>query len=187
MQTIPFLDIRTSNACNFRCLNCTHFAGGEQGLVLLDEAEAWMQAWQHRLQPEIFGLLGGEPTLNPQLCDFLVLARRCWPKSTLHLTTNGFFLSRHPNLPETLEKTDTAIYLTKHDSSPYYILPFERSWKPSRRRASNTAFPIPLPSCRGRMASAYHGTGEYILPFEDGNPRKSWEECPRELRSTLPR
>jgi molybdenum cofactor biosynthesis enzyme MoaA len=68
MASIPFLEMHVSHACNFRCQSCSHFSGnGNRGLVSLEEAETWMRGWQNRLLPKVFGLLGGEPTLNPQL------------------------------------------------------------------------------------------------------------------------
>jgi hypothetical protein len=178
MNTIPFLDIHVSHVCNFRCHSCTHFAGGDQGLVSLNEAEAWMKKWQHRFQPEIFGMLGGEPTLHPQLCDFLVLARRYWPKSTLHLMTNGFYIARHPNLPETLEKTDSVLYLTKHDSSPYYMLAFRQIVEIIETWRKQYSFRFHYRHAEQEWQVRYHGTGGDILPFEDSIPRKSWENCP---------
>lgn len=73
MPSIPFLDIHVSHTCNFQCQSCAHFSGGSRGLVDLNDAEAWMNAWRNRLQPGVFGLLGGEPTLHPQLIDFILL------------------------------------------------------------------------------------------------------------------
>ena len=48
--------------------------------------------------------MGGEPTLHPDLTEFVYLTRRKWPNSYIEIVSNGFFLHRHPDLPEALKK-----------------------------------------------------------------------------------
>ncbi len=64
-----------------------------------------MAPWVGRLAPESFCLVGGEPTINPKLAEMVYLAARFWPRSQLRLITNGFFLHKHPRLPEVLAAT----------------------------------------------------------------------------------
>src|SRR5262245_16722507 len=100
MQSFRNLEMHVVHSCNLSCESCSHYSNqGHKGMVSLDEAERWMQAWCGRLAPQNFVLLGGEPTIHPKLPEFLVLARRYWPNARLRLITNGFFLHRHPTLP----------------------------------------------------------------------------------------
>ncbi len=88
---------------------------------LLEDADAWMAAWDHRLAPQVFSVLGGEPTVHPRLAEFLRLSRRHWPTAHLRLVTNGFFLHRHPDLPLVLaDDPDAAVYLSVHHDGPDY-------------------------------------------------------------------
>src|SRR5690349_1457484 len=94
---IPLLELHAANACNLTCESCSHFSNsGHKGHLRLEDAEAWMQAWKGRVQPDLLRILGGEPTLNPKLPELIELVARQWPESRIGLTTNGFFLHRHP-------------------------------------------------------------------------------------------
>ncbi len=136
MRSIEILEIHVAHRCNLSCESCSHFAGnGLQGLVGLDEAEAWMSAWNRRLQPKFFGLLGGEPALHPHLAQYVWLARKNWPAAHLYLGTNGLLLHKHPHLPAALAATDTTLRLTRHHDAPDYRSRFEsvvellRQWR----------------------------------------------------------
>ena len=125
MRDIPVLEIQVANACNLTCESCSHFSNnGHRGLLGLDEAEAWMKPWTRRIRPQTFRLLGGEPTINPCLTELVLLARDMWPESRIGLTTNGFFLHKHPRLPAALEEADVMVTLTVHDPAP-------QSWRSS--------------------------------------------------------
>ena len=118
---IDYLEIHVAHSCNLRCESCSHYANqGHQGIVSLGEADRWMKLWNQRVSPQRFGLVGGEPTLHPHLCDFLRMSRKNWPQAELRLITNGFLLDRHPDLPATLRDTDTSLLLSVHHSSPRY-------------------------------------------------------------------
>ncbi len=87
----PLLEMHVANACNLTCESCSHFSNsGHKGVLGVEEADQWMKAWNGRLRPAMFRLLGGEPTLNPRLSELISLAVRCWPQSRVALTTNGF-------------------------------------------------------------------------------------------------
>ena len=90
MRSIEILEIHVAHRCNLSCESCSHFAGnGLQGLVGLDEAEAWMSAWNRRLQPKFFGLLGGEPALCIRTLRSTSGCGRIGPPAHLYLGTNG--------------------------------------------------------------------------------------------------
>ena len=172
------LEMHVANACNLTCDSCAHFSNnGHKGIVGVGEADAWMKAWNRRLRPDGFRLLGGEPTLNPQLADLIYLARENWPHSQILLTTNGFFLHRHARLAEALSKTDAHVLLTVHHASPEYlakareILALLHSW-----RAVYPFFLAVEESWR-RWTRRYRGFGPDVLPFDDRDPRSSWANC----------
>src|SRR6187431_1642781 len=99
MKSIRLLEIHLVHGCNFRCESCSHYSNqGHKGILSLEEAERSMSAWSTRILPGMISLLGGEPTLHPQLADFFELARKHWPESHVQLVTNGSFLHRHPRL-----------------------------------------------------------------------------------------
>jgi Radical SAM superfamily len=172
------VELHVAHACNLSCSQCTHYSNHRhRGLLTPTEADREMGLWSHRLQPEFFSLLGGEPTLNPALSEIVRIARRHWPQSKLQLVTNGFLLGRHPDLPRTLEETGCRLEISVHHDSPEYqtrvaaVRTLVESWQKRHRlyvhwRDSNT-----------RWTRTYRGEGASMRPYNDARPRESWEHC----------
>jgi len=173
------LEIHAAHACNLACESCSHYSNhGHKGIVSLDEARQWLAPWAPRLAPQVFSILGGEPSIHPDLTSFCALAREMFPKSTLRLVTNGFFLERHPRLPEWLRADGRAILnVSIHHESPDYrkrlapIMDLVARWQ--REHGIRVEY---WHSSRN-WTRRYHGQGAAMEPFEDGHPRRSWEIC----------
>jgi len=138
-----------------------------------------MRAWSSRITLNELNLLGGEPTLNPHLPEFVPLARNYWPAAHIRIITNGFFLHRHPELPSTLSADGNAsIALSVHHDEPDYverlrpIFDLLTAW----RRDHGTK--VEIRQSYQAWTRRYLGFGADMLPFEDGRPRQSWEVCP---------
>lgn len=132
-----------------------------------------------RLAPNIFSLLGGEPTIHPDLPEFMKLARRHWPGAHLRLVTNGFFLHRHPGLPAILKRDPkSCIYLSIHHDSPEY----REKLRPVQDLLNGWIrdYGIRVESYKSAVnwTRRYHGVGSAMEPFRDAQPRQSWEHCP---------
>ena len=103
------LELHVSHACNLACESCSHYSNHNlKGNLTLEEATEWMNLWNNRVAPQTFSLLGGEPTINPQLPEIIQLTRAKWKDSKILLVTNGFFLHRHPDLPKVLKEAGNA-------------------------------------------------------------------------------
>ena len=48
---------------------------GHSGNLSLEDADEWMSNWNTKVIPKRFTLMGGEPSLHPDLGDFVLLAR----------------------------------------------------------------------------------------------------------------
>ncbi len=173
------LEIHAAHACNLTCESCSHFSNnGHKGFLDLKDAEAWMKSWHRRIVPGLFRILGGEPTLNPQLPELIELAAEHWPASRIGLTTNGFFLHRHPRLPFVLSRCNVALRLTIHHSSEEYlakvrpIVALINGWRQSH------FFEVAIEEAYERWTRRYHGFGAAVTPYQDEDPRGSWEHCP---------
>src|SRR3954447_17995641 len=78
--SVTRLELHVTHACNLACESCSHYSNhSHRGEVALAEADEWMSAWSGRIAVEEFHLLGGEPTIHPNLPAFVTLARRHWP------------------------------------------------------------------------------------------------------------
>src|SRR5262245_29311516 len=103
MRRLKRLELHVTHACNLTCESCSHYSNhNHRGHLTLSEADQWMAHWSHRLIVDEFNLLGGEPTIHPDLLGFVRLVRRHWPDTFIRIRTNGFFLNRHPGLPALL-------------------------------------------------------------------------------------
>lgn len=178
----PFLsrlELHVTHTCNLACESCSHYSNhGHSGNLALDTADRWMSAWSRRIDVKTFNLLGGEPTIHPELPAFVGLVRSHWPKTMIRITTNGFFLHRHPTLPAELEKHGpTELALSIHHKAPEYIQkirPVEtllNDWR-ARHGINLRVFPS-----ERNWTRRYLGEGKDMRPFTDGKPRESWEVC----------
>ncbi|MBC7602719.1 MAG: radical SAM protein [Ramlibacter sp.] len=174
------LEIHVAHACNLTCESCSHYSNqGHKGVVSLEEAERWMQLWEGRIEPQVLSLLGGEPTIHPQLPKFVDLTARYFPTSQLRLVTNGFFLHRHPTLPLAIKAHPNArVALSVHHDDPAYreklkpVFELLQSWvrEHGMRGRTNLSYT--------NWTRRYKGFGAEMEPFEDGQPRASWSVCP---------
>jgi hypothetical protein len=180
VKEIRHLEIHVAHTCNLSCESCSHYSNqGHKGVLPLAQADEWMQAWSPRLSPSTFSLVGGEPTVHPELAGFTALARKHWPAAHLRLVTNGFFLHRHPDLPAVLQRDPNAcIYLSVHHDAPEYaeklrpIVELLRGW------VRDYGIRVQSYASFKSWTRRYRGTGQGMEPFNDGQPRQSWEHCP---------
>jgi hypothetical protein len=178
---IPRLELHVTHACNLTCESCSHYSNhGHRGSLSLETADAWMASWSRRVIPGTFNLLGGEPTVHPDLPAFVGLVRSHWPTTTIRISTNGFLLHRHPTLAAELARHGPSeINLSIHHGSPEY----EKRLQPVRallkewREAYPTIRIKPIPSEKN-WTRRYLGEGATMKPFIDNDPRSSWEICP---------
>jgi radical SAM family protein len=173
------LEIHAAHACNLTCESCSHFSnGGHRGIVSLQDAEARMKSWNGRIEPRTFRILGGEPTLNPRLAEFVYLTRQCWPRAKITLVTNGFLLKRHPTLPVALEACDVDLSVSVHGRSIDYANKLEevaellQSWR-DRHKLS-----IEFADSYSDWTRRHEGVGQHVRPYDDRDPLKSWAGCP---------
>lgn len=81
-----------AHACNLRCKYCNHFSQFGKGRVIAEDVVSWIETWRPLVCPDHFYLAGGEPLLNKKLDSVLHAVRKAWPKTKLHLYTNGVLL-----------------------------------------------------------------------------------------------
>jgi hypothetical protein len=174
------LELHVAHGCNLSCESCSHYSNhGHSGTVSVEEADRWMGLWSRRVSVERFALLGGEPTIHPQLPRFVGLVRRHWPQTQIEIVSNGFFLHRHPSLPSVLaaDRDARLIVSVHHDSEEYQqrlkpVFALLEEWRHEHGVAARIR-----PAAKN-WTRRYEGFGDAMLPFEDGDPRASWEICP---------
>jgi hypothetical protein len=179
MFKIPFLELHAANSCNLTCESCSHFSNsGHRGMVSPEEMTEWIGNWKTRLRPDLFRLLGGEATLNPRLGELIMVARRSWPDSNLAMTTNGFFLHRHPDLGEILGRAGVEIHLSIHHDSDDYLNEANRAYDLLQDWHDQYGVKFSLGASAARWTRRHLGFGPNVMPFTDRDQRSSWQICP---------
>jgi hypothetical protein len=174
------LEVHVTHACNLTCESCSHYSNhGHKGQIDPQEAERWFAAWSGRIAVGHFKLLGGEPTVHPRLAAFVPLVRKYWPEARIAIATNGFFLDRHPELPlELATAGNCEVSLSVHHDSPEYRKRIAPALDLIRRWRSDHGIAFEVAGSHARWTRRYVGFGDAMEPFEDGDPRASWQICP---------
>ena len=176
------IEVHVDHACSLACDSCTHFSQEKMtGRHTVESFRKEMLPWAKRLLPSHFLLLGGEPTLNPDLVRICEEARKLWPETdgnkhvvNMMLVTNGSHLHRHPALPEALKRNGIHLDLSRHHDAPDYL----EMLRKAEEWAKVNNVPIRWRESFRDWLLYYHGVGVSARPFNDDNPQSSWQSCP---------
>ena len=178
MIEVSQLDLHITHTCNLTCESCSDFTNHKlTGMLSLQEAEEWMSNWNKKLKPKHFILLGGEPTLNKDLIEFLYLARNMWRESQIIVSSNAFFLHLHPNLGIALKNTDTLLTISIHDMSKEYLNNIKSNLILCKQWMQEYNIKVSIISAHKKWRQIYKGYGSNIIPFEDNDIETSWKSC----------
>lgn len=113
---LPFLETMITQACNLSCQGCTNYSDLKHtGYVSWQQGKAWLADWNKRLIIEDFGIMGGEPLINPELEQWLIGTRQLLPESQIRLTTNGLLLWKYPDLIDLCQSLGNVVFkITVH-------------------------------------------------------------------------
>jgi organic radical activating enzyme len=116
------IEFYITNVCNFNCDNCNrlnnyYFSGHD---LWEDYAEIYSR-WSEKIDFTKITILGGEPTLNPSMDQWIAGIRDLWPRAKMSVLTNGTRLDywHRRGLFDLLAKTDTELNITLHNRSRY--------------------------------------------------------------------
>jgi Radical SAM superfamily len=179
----PPLELHLTHTCNLTCLGCNHYSNYrlENWYITPKQLEEWAEIWSDRVVPSTFNLLGGEPTLHPDLCELLLIATRYFDTGApdvigkecpVCLITNGSFLHRHPRLKNILIERRVRLFLSVHYDRRTDIIERVRAWE--REGVAVTIYDYAV---RKEWRKFYRGAGRNMEPFEDGLPEESWKHC----------
>jgi hypothetical protein len=175
------LQIHVADACNLACEGCSHYSNyGHKGIRSLATAEEWLAPWEGLLAPKKFVLLGGEPAINRELPGYVTVSRRMFPDAEIRVTTNGFLLHRHdPALPEALrEAGNNRLIISIHHEGKEYLDKVKPSLALALEWRERYGIEVSFRAAAARWRRTYKGSGAGMEPFDDGDARASWENCP---------
>ena len=178
MIELPNLEFHAAHACNLYCAQCSHYSNFHAGgIVSLDEAHDNFDVWKARLAPKRLAILGGEPTLNPELLSIIASARQAFPNTEGLFVTNGFFFDRHPDLPQVLIDNGFRMDISQHGRAPEYMKRFRivrrqvRLW-----RQIYPTLQIAIRKSHRGWRQQYRIVDGKPMPF-DSDPKAAWKVC----------
>lgn len=170
MAVIERIQFNIVKHCNLNCRGCTTFSGLKEKEV--QDVKPYIKDLL-RLR-ELFDitnidLFGGEPLLHPEIEKLMIITRRIFPKSNIHILTNGILLNTmDKNFWNTVRENKIIVNV-----SLYPILPdretIKKKYSQIRRklRAENVQYNI----------SVYKKFIKRLLADKHSEPEKSLEDC----------
>lgn len=84
------IELYITNECNLTCSNCNRFNNYDfRGHHAWTDNHEAIQAWSKRITAPLITIIGGEPTLHPELEHWVRGAARAWPDRPVCVQTNG--------------------------------------------------------------------------------------------------
>ncbi len=122
-------EISLADHCNMACQMCDHFSQlSEPWFADVEQFKSDICRMGEIFDHEIgaITLLGGEPTLHPDLIELIQITREQFPVGELILLTNGVLLTKLENSPqgnlwEALKKNDVHVTVTVYPISLDYV------------------------------------------------------------------
>jgi organic radical activating enzyme len=116
---LPFAEIMVTQACNLSCHGCTNYSDlVHKGYLTWQQGREQIAPWLERLDIPDFGIIGGEPMLNPEIQQWLIGIRELLPKSQIRFTTNGLLLKNMDVIRLCHDIGNVVFKITKHLDSP---------------------------------------------------------------------
>ena len=89
-QVLPFLETMITQTCQLSCLGCTNYSDlRHSGYIKWKDGKRDLEQWLERIDIPDFGIMGGEPLINPEVIQWLIGVRELMPDSQIRFTTNG--------------------------------------------------------------------------------------------------
>lgn len=169
---IGHIDYHVVDACNLACEFCTHYSNfkGPANVMSVDDIRKEWGLWSPLINPERVHLIGGEPLLNPSIVEIVRLAFQVWNESTICLYSNGLLLKNHPELKEALRGGRYALGLHYGDHRDAETERFVRNF-------FGPDVEVDIVDGSKEWLQFYKFDSGIPVPYSDGNPRESWENC----------
>lgn len=185
---LPFVETMLTYGCNLSCQGCTNYSDyNVGGLVLWEQGREWIEAWLKRVDIADFGLIGGEPLMNPQVVDWIRGCRKLMPQSQIRFTSNAILLKKHPEVVEALmDIGNCVIKFSLHQPQEFYTqetlawifqladwTPVEEYGIKRWRTTNNVRLQISFPQ---KFVKTFQGEYHNMMPHHN-NPADAYAIC----------
>jgi organic radical activating enzyme len=108
---LPFVEIMVTQVCNISCRGCTNYSDlPHAGYLTWSQGRAEIEPWLERIEILDFGILGGEPLINPDIRNWITGLRKLLPNAQLRFTTNGLLLEKNFDIVDLLADVGNCVF-----------------------------------------------------------------------------
>ncbi len=84
------IEIYITNECNLTCSNCNRYNNYDfRGHFYWEENKTFIQAWAQKITAPSITIIGGEPSIHPDLESWVKGIAAAWPNRPVAIQTNG--------------------------------------------------------------------------------------------------
>jgi hypothetical protein len=143
-------------------------------------------SWLEVIEIPDFGIMGGEPLINPEIRDWLIGVRELMPNTQIRFTTNGLLLRKHLDVIDLMHDLGNIVFkITQHQIDPELDSIIKNifdcyAWEPVTefginrwQTGNNFRFQINKPD---QFLKTYRGTYQTMLPH-NSDPEKAFDIC----------
>ena len=182
---LPFLETMITQVCNLSCAGCTNYSDlDHKGYVKWEDGKQQLESWLERIDIPDFGIIGGEPLINPQWRRWVYGVRELMPASQIRFTTNGLLLRKHPDIiNEMIEVGNVVFKITahttdaddfiKHTLATHQFEAVEEYGITRWRGTNNIRFQVNRPE---QFTKTFRGTYTTMQPYRS-NPALAFDNC----------
>jgi organic radical activating enzyme len=186
VMKLPFLETMITQVCNLSCYGCTNYSDlTHSGYVSWDEGEEQLQEWLKKIEIEEFGIMGGEPLINPEVDKWLIGTRRII-SGRIRFTTNGELLNKHMHVVDLAHQLGNVVFkITVHRNDDLLENTINQifdmyNWEPVTefginryKTTNNFRFQINRPTT---FLKTYKNNYENMMPY-DSDPNEAFKIC----------
>lgn len=108
---LPFVEMMATQTCNLSCSGCTNYSDVvHKGWVPWKYAKSQIVPWLERVNIPDFGILGGEPLLNPEIRQWILGVRDLLPNAQIRFTTNGLLLAQNLDIVDLAAEVGNIVF-----------------------------------------------------------------------------
>ena len=117
---LTYLENMATQVCNLSCQGFTNYSDfNHKGYQQWDVVREQIIKWQKVIDIKEFGIIGGEPLINPHIEDWIIGCKELFPNNQVMFVTNGLLLHKHPRIIDLMyELGGFTFKITKHKSTP---------------------------------------------------------------------
>lgn len=184
---LPFVEMMVTQACNLSCHGCTNYSDlKHSGYLTWEQGRNEIEPWLDRVIIQDFGILGGEPLMNPDIRNWVRGLRDLLPAAQIRFTTNGLLLEKNFDIVDLLHEIGNCVFkIAVHVNDTMLENTINRvlkrySWEPvveygveRLKTTNNMRFHIKRPDV---FYKTYLGSYKNMLPHSS-DPESAFEIC----------